>query len=63
MEGYRINENKKHVNLIVEGLMKKDGYCPCKVFKTPENKCPCNDFVNEGKCCCNLWVKEKKDGE
>lgn len=60
MEGYRINPNKEHTNLIIEGLLEKDGYCPCKIQKTEENKCPCNDFLNTGKCCCKLWVKEEQ---
>ena len=59
MKGYRINPDKGHVNLIIEGLIKKDGYCPCKVAKTEENLCPCDDFINTGKCCCKLWVKEE----
>ena len=59
MKGYRINPNKEHTNLIIEGLLEKDGYCPCKIQKTEENKCPCDDFLNTGKCCCKLWVKEE----
>lgn len=58
MEGYKINPDSKHVDVIIEGLLKKDGYCPCKVQKIEANKCPCDDFVSTGKCCCNLWVKE-----
>ena len=49
MKGYRINPNKEHTNLIIEGLLEKDGYCPCKIQKAEENKCPCNDFLNTGK--------------
>ena len=60
MKGYRINPNKEHANLIIEGLLEKEGYCPCKIQKTEENKCPCNDFLNTGKCCCKLWVKDDK---
>lgn len=57
MKGYKINPDSKHVDLIIEGLIKKDGYCPCKVQKTIENMCPCDDFINTGYCCCGLWVK------
>jgi ferredoxin-thioredoxin reductase catalytic subunit len=59
MKGYRINKDKKHVDLIIEGLLKKDGYCPCKVEKIPENLCPCDEFITTGVCHCGLWVKEE----
>ena len=56
-QGYKVNDKKEHVDLIVEGLKAKDGYCPCKVGKEPQNICPCDDFINTGKCCCKLWVE------
>lgn len=61
MKGYRISKDKERVKVIVEGLLKKDGYCPCKVQKIPENLCPCDDFINTGKCCCKLWVKDDEN--
>ena len=30
------NPDENLVKQIQEGLEKKDGYCPCKIFKTPE---------------------------
>ena len=32
-KGYMLNPDKKHVDLIIEGLKKKDRYCPCRVQK------------------------------
>ena len=58
-QGYELNKDKKHVDLIVEGLKKKDGFCPCRVQKTPENICCCTDFIENGHCCCKLWVKKE----
>ena len=40
MKGYRINPDKEHVDMIIEGLKKTSGFCPCKVQKTPDNVCP-----------------------
>ena len=57
MEGYRINMDAPHVNIIIDGLIKKGGYCPCKVQKIPENLCPCTEFLTTGVCHCRLWVK------
>ena len=60
------NENPKIVSAIREGLKKKDGYCPCKLAKTPENKCICQEFRQqiadpdlEGYCHCMLYYKTK----
>lgn len=58
MKGFKINPDKKHTGIIIEGLLKGDGHCPCKIQKTEENLCPCDEFVNEGFCHCNLWVRE-----
>ncbi len=62
----RENENKEVVARIREGLKKKDGFCPCKLGKKPENKCMCDEFKKqiadpefEGYCHCMLFYKEK----
>lgn len=62
----RYNENKELVAKIREGLKKKDGYCPCRLEKTDENICMCQEFRNqiadkdyEGYCHCMLYYKEK----
>ena len=57
MEGFRINSDEKHTKIIIDGLIKKGGYCPCKVQKIPENLCPCDEFINGKICHCNLWIK------
>ena len=60
----RENEDKELVALIREGLEKSGGYCPCRVEKTPENKCMCQEFRDqiadptfEGYCHCMLYYK------
>ena len=58
-KGYMLNPDKKHVDLIIEGLKKKDRYCPCRVQKIPENICCCTDFIENGHCCCKLWLKKE----
>ena len=62
----RLNEDKKLVEMLKEGLRKQDGYCPCRLEKTEENKCICKDFREqiadpdfEGYCHCRLYYKEK----
>ena len=43
-----------------------EGYCPCRLTKTPETKCMCKEFREqiadpnfEGFCHCMLYYKEK----
>ncbi len=62
----RFNEDKKLVELLKEGLRKKDGYCPCRLEKTEDNKCMCREFREqiadpdfEGYCHCKLYYKSK----
>ena len=38
------NEDEKVVAAIREGLKRKDGYCPCKIQRIPENVCMCEEF-------------------
>ena len=40
----RLNPDKSVVEAIREGLIKKDGYCPCRLGKKPEYKCMCEEF-------------------
>ena len=63
----RLNENAEIVAKIKEGLKKKDGYCPCRLQKTEDNKCMCKDFRDqiadpnfEGYCHCLLYNKSKE---
>ena len=58
MKGFRINKNKEHVKVIMEGLLRKNGHCPCKVQQISENLCPCDEFVESKICHCDLWVKD-----
>jgi ferredoxin-thioredoxin reductase catalytic subunit len=61
-----LNQNKEIVDRIKAGLEKKGGYCPCRLEKTPENKCMCKEFRDqiadpdfEGYCHCLLYFKSK----
>ena len=63
----RLNENAEIVAKIKEGLKKKDGYCPCRLQKTEDNKCMCKEFRDqnadpnfEGYCHCLLYYKSKE---
>ena len=46
---------------IRQALKENDGYCPCRLEKTPETKCMCKEFLEQesGPCHCGLYYKEK----
>ena len=65
-ENVRFNPDAEYVAKILAALKKKDGYCPCRLQKTPENICICEEFKQqiadpdfEGFCHCRLYYKEK----
>lgn len=61
----RLNPDPKVVAEIRAGLEAKEGYCPCRVGRLPENKCICEEFRRQmadpdfhGYCHCGLYYKE-----
>ena len=61
-----LNPDRQVVEKIQEGLKRTNGFCPCKLEKTPENKCMCEEFKQqiadpnyEGFCHCMLYYKHK----
>lgn len=62
----RFNDDKELVNKIRAGILKREGYCPCKLDKIEENICMCQEFRDqiadpefEGYCHCLLYYKER----
>ena len=61
-----LNPDVQIVKTVKEGLETKDGYCPCRIGKSEENKCMCKEFRDqiadpefEGFCRCLLYYKSK----
>lgn len=62
----KLNPDEKIVKTVKEGLVRTGGYCPCKLARTEENKCICDEFKKqmadpdfEGFCHCRLYMKVK----
>lgn len=60
-----MNEDREYVEKIRAGVLKRGGYCPCKVQTIEENHCMCQEFRDqiadpefEGYCHCRLYYKE-----
>jgi len=58
------NADAKMVGTVLSGLARKAGYCPCRLPKTPEFFCPCDEFRSQlddsayhGLCHCRLYAK------
>ena len=58
----RLNDDKRTVELVRDGLVRRGGYCPCRVQKLPEYFCPCEEFQTQladrdfhGHCHCQLY--------
>lgn len=63
-KGVHYQSDARIVNVILEGLKRKGGYCPCRIPKTPEYFCPCEEFRGQladpnwhGLCHCRLYEK------
>ena len=61
-----LNPDENIVKSIKEGLKRTGGYCPCRLKRTEEYKCMCQEFkeqINdpnfEGYCHCLLYYKTK----
>ena len=62
--GVILNPDEKIVKVVRDGLIRKGGYCPCRLPKNPEFFCPCDEFKGQladpafhGLCHCRLYLK------
>ena len=58
------NDERELVDNVLKGLERKGGYCPCRLPKTPEFLCPCDEFRGQladpsyhELCHCRLYRK------
>ncbi len=64
----KLNPDRAIVDAIREGLARTGGYCPCRLARTEENKCMCQEFRGqikdpnfEGYCHCMLYYKTNQE--
>lgn len=62
--GVRENSEAKIASAVRAGLIRKGGFCPCRLPKLPEFFCPCDEFKGQladpafhGLCHCRLYEK------
>lgn len=58
------NPDAKTADTVMTGLVRKNGFCPCRLPKNPEFFCPCDEFKAQlrdpgyhGYCHCRLYLK------
>lgn len=47
---------------VIAEVAANDGYCPCRLEKTADTKCPCKEFrmsQNAGECHCGAYIKRE----
>ena len=59
-----VNPDEKLARVVREGVVRKNGFCPCRLPKLPEFFCPCDEFKGQlrdpsyhGLCHCRLYLK------
>ncbi len=64
-----LNPNAEVVATVREGLKRTGGYCPCRLERSEDTKCICEEFRRqmddpnfEGYCHCMLYYKAKQEG-
>jgi len=62
--GVVLSQDERVVKAVREGLVRKGGYCPCRLPKSREFFCPCDEFRTQladpsyhGLCHCRLYLK------
>ena len=55
----KTNPDKDIVKEIRRKLKETDGYCPCRISRTEDTKCMCEEFRGQtsGLCYCGLYEK------
>lgn len=61
----RYHSDERIVAAVREGLVRKDGHCPCRLQKTADTFCPCAEFRGQladpawgGLCHCRLYAAD-----
>lgn len=61
----KLSEDKELVAEIKKKLKENLGYCPCRLTKSEDTKCPCKEFREQksGVCHCGLFKKVENNVE
>lgn len=51
------NPDAEFVKNLRKRIKNNNGFCPCRIEKTPYTKCPCMEYQTTGECICGLYIK------
>lgn len=59
----KFTDNVELKEEIQQKLKENDGYCPCRIVRTPDTKCMCKEFREQksGECHCGLYIKTEQN--
>lgn len=50
-----LTKNEEKANKIIKAIYNNDGYCPCRITKSLDTKCPCKEMMENNDCHCGLY--------
>ena len=50
-----LTSNQTKAEKIIKAIYENDGYCPCRLTKSKDSKCPCKEMIENNKCHCGLF--------
>lgn len=50
-----LTPNQEKAEKIIKSIYKNDGYCPCRLTKSEDSKCPCVEMIENHNCHCGLF--------
>lgn len=56
--GFIKNPDDEYVRNFKKRLKSNNGYCPCRIEKKPDNKCPCKAWRENAECICGLYIRD-----
>ena len=50
-----LTSNQEKAEKIIKAIYKNEGYCPCRLTKSEDSKCPCKEMIENQNCHCGLF--------
>ena len=50
-----LTRDQSKAEKIIKAIYKNDGYCPCRLTKSEDTKCPCKEMMETQECHCGLF--------
>jgi len=51
------NPDGSYIRVLRQKLRANNGFCPTKLGKHPDHKCPCREYRTEDYCACGMYIE------